>query len=318
MCFVLFFGKIKAHNGCLWPYKSHTDFGVLCDLCSCSTSSGSMGFGTLNNANFVGLRYIYQKFESQNGVFQNSPKSEENFNTYQLWAQIPINNKYYVTANLPYQDLTRSLNETTQNINGVGDANIIAWYKLPLIKKKKNNETVDFNKTNQTAAHTLLFGLGVKLPTGKFEEALTDNVNPGFQVGTGSFDGIFSAGYNYAGNKIGVNTLLSYYLKGENKNEYKFGDQVSFSTNVYTVFKTKKINIMPFLGLSGDSYSEIKQYNETLNDTNGTIVNTSIGTEVNLKAFVLGVNFTAPIHQDLFGGNVQSKNRLALYLNYSL
>ncbi|WP_421150152.1 hypothetical protein [Seonamhaeicola sp. NFXS20] len=318
MLFALILAKSNAceHQPCL--HEPLTNFGVLCDLCSCSTSSGSMGFGTLNNSNFIGFRYIYQTFESQNGVFQNSPKSKEIFNTYQLWAQIPVKNNFYLSVNLPYQDLNRTLNQTTENINGIGDANIIAWYKLPLLKKKESGETVDYNTTDQTTGHSLLFGLGVKLPTGKFEELLADNINPGFQVGTGSFDGIISTGYSYSGKKIGVNTLLSYYLKGENKNEYKFGDQISFSANVYTVVNAKKVNFMPFVGVSGDTYNKITQYGETLNDTNGNIINTSLGAEVNIKTFVFGVNFTKPIHQDLFGGNVKSKNRLTLYLNYSL
>ena len=266
--FLLQTSIVKAHS-IEKPCNNHEPFKVMCDLCGCSTSSGSFGFGTLSNANFVGVRYIYQNFESRNGIFENSPISKETFNTYQLWAQIPINKSFYVSANLPYQDLTRNFNNAKENINGLGDASIIGWYKLPFYKKQQKKEgknekeneggrederEVNFNKEREASGHSLQFGLGIKLPTGKFEESLADNINPGFQVGTGSVDGIFSLGYNYGGDKYGVNTLLSYYLKGENKNDYQFGNQFSYATNFYRAFSTEKMNIMPFVGVSGDVY----------------------------------------------------------------
>ncbi|KJD33672.1 hypothetical protein PK35_06970 [Tamlana nanhaiensis] len=297
-------------------YFSQYEFDFDCDLCGCSTGSGSFGFGTLNNANFVGVRYINQQFESKNGVFTNSPVSKETFNTYQLWAQVPINTSFYVSVNVPYQDLNRSLNDTNENLNGIGDASIIAWYKLPFYKKVSNEEFEATEKEN--SGHSLQFGLGVKLPTGKFEEALVDRVNPGFQVGTGSLDAIFSLGYNYAADKFGVNTLLSYYLKGENKNEYKFGNQFSYATKFFTAFAVKKAMIMPFLGVSGDVFNKIEQYGETINDTNGAILNSSLGTEFVVNRCIFGVNYTLPVSQNLFGGNVKSKNRLSLYFNFAL
>ncbi|MCB4798895.1 transporter family protein [Neotamlana laminarinivorans] len=318
-CFLLFaivFRATAVASEIDPPFKSSSYFDYDCDLCSCSTGSGSFGFGTLNNSNFIGLRYINQSFESRNGVFSNSPVSKETFNTYQLWAQIPVSNKFYVTANLPYQDLNRTFQGDSETINGIGDASVIAWFKLPFYKKDSNFEMKDMER--EVSGHSLQFGLGIKLPTGNFEEALADNVNPGFQVGTGSFDGIFSLGYNFGVDKIGVNTILTYYLKGENKNEYQFGNQFSYSAKVYSVFSGERYAVMPFLGLSGDVYNKIKQYNETLSNTEGDIVNTSIGAEVPYKKCILGFSYTLPVSQDLFGGNVKSKNRLSVYLNYAL
>ena len=89
---------------------------IFCDICSCATSSGSTGFGTLSNTNFFGVRYMYQNFESRNGIFENSPLSEEKFNTFQLWAQISVYKNFYVTANLPYQDLNKILNGASENL----------------------------------------------------------------------------------------------------------------------------------------------------------------------------------------------------------
>lgn len=296
---------------------NHEPSIAFCDLCGCSTSSGSFGFGTLSNANFIGVRYIYQNFESKNGIFENSPISKESFNTYQLWAQIPINKSIYVSANLPYQNLKREFKGATESLNGIGDASVIGWYKHVFYKKQDEN-VVDFSGEREASGHSIQFGLGIKLPTGEFEQALADNINPGFQVGTGSTDGIFSLGYNYGGNKFGVNTLLSYYLKGENKNDYQFGNQFSYAVNFYTAIPRKKMNIMPFVGVSGDIYDSIVQYGETLKDTDGNILNASIGSELAIKKFIFGASYTLPISQDLFGNTVESKQRLSLYVNFAL
>lgn len=301
------------------PCESHNlePLGVMCDLCGCSTGSGSFGFGTLGNSNFVGLRYIYQNFESRDGIFKNSPESKEAFNTYQLWAQLPVNDLLSITVNLPYQDLSRKrVNANTESLRGLGDGSAIGWYKINFYKKESDSLT--FSIKREPSGHSLQFGLGVKLPTGKFEEALADNVNPGFQVGTGSVDGIFSLGYNYGTNKFGVNTLMTYYVKGENKNDYQFGNQFSYAANFFTAISSETYNIMPFVGVSGDVYDEIRQFGETIANTNGNIINATMGSELAIQKFIFGLNYTLPVSQNLFGGNVTSKNRLSVYVNFAL
>ncbi len=302
-------------------HKDHLHYNeptkVFCDICSCATSSGSTGFGTLSNSNFFGVRYMYQNFESRNGIFENSPTSEEHFNTFQLWAQISVYKNFHVTANLPYQDLNKDFNGVSENLSGLGDASVIGWYKHVFYKKEASDE-VNFSEEKTPSGHSLQFGLGIKVPTGKFEQRLTESVNPGFQVGTGSVDTVLSLGHNYGGDKIGVNTLLSYYAKGENKNEYQFGNQFSYSSRVFTVFPKENVNVMPFLGVSGDIYNEIKQYGEKIANSNGNIVNGTLGLEVIYKKFIFGSNYTLPIYQDLFGGNVESKQRFSVYLNIAI
>ncbi|MGJ8592439.1 MAG: hypothetical protein ACSHXF_07820 [Aquaticitalea sp.] len=310
---VLMLLTVETMNACTHNYRTYFD----CDLCGCSTSSGSAGFGTLDNLSFVGIRYIYQNFESKDGIFANSPTSKEQFNTYQLWGKIPVNESFFVNAIVPYQDLTRKFNDGVEHINGLGDMSVIGWYQLKLYKKKEKDE-VDFNEVRELSAHRLNFGLGIKLPTGAFEEALTDRINPGFQVGTGSTDGIFSVMHSYSKNKFGLNTSATYYVKTENKNEYRFGNQFSFASNAYYNVPFKTSALMPFVGISGDIYNSIEQFGETLQDTDGNSVNGSIGNEFMTGKFNFGANYTFPVSQHLFGDDVTAKSRITLYINYIL
>jgi hypothetical protein len=50
-----------------------------------------MGFSSMLNSNFVGIRYFNQSYSV--GIFANSPWIDENFNTAQIWTKIPVTDK---------------------------------------------------------------------------------------------------------------------------------------------------------------------------------------------------------------------------------
>jgi hypothetical protein len=54
---------------------------------------GSMGFSSMLNSNFIGIRYFNQSYSSRDGIFANSPWIDENFNTAQIWTKIPVTGK---------------------------------------------------------------------------------------------------------------------------------------------------------------------------------------------------------------------------------
>lgn len=286
----------------------------MCDLCGCATSSGSSGFGTLNNVSFVGVRYLHQSFESRDGIFSDSPMSTETINTYQLWSRIPISEKFYINAILPYQDLSRERRSENERLSGLGDAVIMGWYRHIFYKRPEGSDVVFENKTPNGFQMDL--GLGIKLPTGRFEESQTNRINPGFQVGTGSWDGIASAAFSYGKNDTGINLLTTYYLKSTNKNDYRFGNQFSTVATVFHNIGFNTSSLTPFIGLNVDIYDSIVQFDETLPDTDGYIVQGSIGTEFAFRNYILGANMSIPVAQELFGGDVESRARATFYVNY--
>lgn len=293
-----------------------------CDLCGCTTSSGSSAIGDLSMSNFIGVRYIYQQFESRDGIFENSPTSNEYFNAYQIWGRVPISKNIFLNAVIPYQDLKRNFDDRSEHLTGLGDINITGFYQFKFYKKqeKTNDEEENYawSDTRELSNHTLNIGLGVKLPTGEFEEELADKVNPGFQVGTGSWDVYPIVMHGYSNNNIGITTTIAYYFKSKNKNEYRFGNQFSYSTNLYYMFLKNEQAFKPFVGVSGDVFDSIEQFGETLADTDGSIVNASLGIEYATGKILLGAKYTQPFYQDLFNGNVKSKSQIALYLNLSI
>lgn len=298
-------------HGLLEPLK------VYCDLCGCGTNGSALGFGDLATTNFVGARYTTQSFESINGLFKNSPKSNEYVNNYQVWGRFPISKSFYTSVIIPYQDLKRDFQGTTEKVSGLGDVSAMGWYKKTFYKKQ---DSVNFNMEKMPSGHSINIGAGLKFPTGKFEQKLTDRVNPGFQVGTGSLDYALALQYNFLGNKIGANLSTTYYIKTENKNEYRFGNQMGVAVKTFynQQLKNKDMAIRPYLGASYDKFNTIVQYQEAIKDTDGHLLNGSLGAEYGYLKMVLGASYTIPVDQQLFGGKVVSKNQFSFYVNYSL
>ncbi|HEX9151712.1 MAG TPA: transporter, partial [Flavobacterium sp.] len=131
-----------------------------CDACGCSASGGSMGFSSMLNNNFVGVRYFNQSYTSREGIFANSPWIDENFNTVQIWTKIPITEKIQISALVPYHFHNRELSTGIENSKGLGDISVMAMYSL-----------YQTHKDSTVFTHKLQLGGGVKIPTGKFDEA---------------------------------------------------------------------------------------------------------------------------------------------------
>jgi len=306
------FTKSFANSPC-----EHLTPLFFCDLCGCTTSGGSFGFGDLTASNFVGLRYTYQKYQSRNGIFANSPTSIETINTVQLWARVPLSEKVSISTIVPLNYLQRTFEGSVENLDGLGDVNIMGWYAIPLFNKA-SKDSIANTLIESSSSQALSFGIGVKLPTGTFEERLTDKVNPGFQVGTGSLDYIAALSYNYGKNNFGLNLNATYYIKTANKNEYRFGNQFAYALNgFYNLISNEKLLVRPFAGLSGDVFDAIEQYDEKQPETDGTIINGALGTEIGYHKFLTGVSYSHPLQQDLFGGNVKSKGRFSVYVNFN-
>ena len=279
-----------------------------CDACGCSANGGSMGFSSMFNNNFIGLRYFNQSYTSKDGIFNNSPWVDETFNTVQVWARIPITAKLQLTALVPYHSHNRDRSTGKENIEGLGDLTVLAMYTV--------YETM---KDSTVFTHKWQFGGGLKLPTGKFDEANNKgSVNPGFQVGTGSWDYLLNTEYVVKRGQLGLNSMLNYTIKTENKKEYQFGNQFNYGSTLFYLFDWDKVKLVPQLGVAGEVYKGNKQHHLGVLDSAGDIVFSKFGFEAGRNDFSVGVNVMLPINQNLSNGKVESNYRWSVNLNYSL
>jgi len=278
-----------------------------CDACGCSASGGGMGFSSMINKNFVGLRYFYQSYSSRDGIFNDSKWIDENFNTVQLWARIPVFKNFQVSALVPYHFHNRELSTGEQTISGLGDITVLGMYTV-----------YQTHKDSTVFVHTLQAGGGVKAPSGTYDSDNKGSVNPSFQVGTGSWDYLLAAEYVIKHKDLGLNTMINYAFKTENDKHYQFGDQFNYASTLFYVMEGSKFTFVPQLGLAGEMYATNKQYKEDVPNTKGDILFGKLGIEAGTGRFSVGVNGMLPINQNLTGGRVEANYRWSVNLNYSL
>lgn len=293
--------KFSSHNHIL-DLKE-----ILCDACGCSASGGSMGFASILNPNFIGVRYFNQSYKSTDGLYSNSPWYEENFNTFQVWGRIPITKKIQISALLPYHFHNRESANGKQNISGIGDATFLGMYE---VFKTKNDSA--------TFSHSVQIGTGVKIPLGKFDEANNGSINPSYQVGTGSWDYVLATEYVIKRKQFGLNTMLNYTIKTENDKNYRFGNQTNYAGTFFYLLETSKFIFVPQLGFAGEIYANNYQYNQKVRGTAGDIFMSKIGFEIGKNRWSFGANAMLPINQNLNAGRVEANYRWSVNLNYTL
>jgi hypothetical protein len=279
-----------------------------CDACGCSANGGSMGFSSMLNSNFIGVRYVYQSYTTKEGVFNNSPWIDENFNTVQIWSRIPVTKRIQMSTLLPYHNNNRDLATGKEGISGIGDFTIMGMYTL--IQPKMDSIS--------NYSHKVQFGGGLKAPTGKYNVANNGTLNPSFQLGTGSWDYLLVSEYVVKRKQFGINTALSYTFKTENRKQYQFGNQFNYGSTLFYFLDLDKVKLVPQAGIAGEVYASNKQVKQEVIGTKGDILFSKFGLEVGKNKFSLGLNAMLPINQNLTGGNVKSNYRFSINLNYSL
>lgn len=288
-------------------YHSFLEEEDFCDACGCSASGGSMGFASMLNTNFVGIRYFNQQYKSMDGLYSNSPWYKENFNTVQVWGRIPVSETVQVSALIPYHFHERETATGNKSINGIGDITVLAMYRL-----------YQTHKDSTFLVHTLQLGGGIKAPTGKFNEANSGSINPSFQVGTGSWDYLLATEYVVKRKQFGLNSMLNYVIKTENQKSYRFGNQFNYAGTFFYLYEKNSFSIVPQLGFAGEVYESNYQHNQKLRNTNGDIFFGKVGFEVGKERLSFGANAMLPINQNLTGGNVEANYRWSVNFNYSL
>jgi hypothetical protein len=279
-----------------------------CDACGCSANGGSMGFSSMLNTNFIGLRYIQQSYTTKEGIFNNSPWIDENFSTVQVWSRIPVTERIQLNALLPYHNNTRKLPTGNEATSGIGDLTVMGMYNL--IQPKMDSLS--------NYSHNLQIGGGVKAPTGKYNAANNGTLNPSFQLGTGSWDYLLVTEYILKRNQLGLNTSLSYTFKTENQKQYQFGNQLNYGSTLFYLLDLDTIKLVPQAGIAGEIYESNKQVKQDVIGTKGDIFFGKFGIEAGKDKFSIGLNAMLPINQNLTDGNVKANYRWSINLNYSL
>jgi hypothetical protein len=287
------------------------DFSYACDICGCANSGAYFGLLPQSNKSLIGVRY--QRLNFLTHPDSKVLRTEENFNVAELYARFFPIKRVQVMAFLPYRTDQQVTSADVKKQNGLGDATILANYNvLNTLMDKENSGAF---------THTLLVGGGVKLPTGKFkfdENNPLQVANANFQLGTGSTDFIVNAFYTINKGDWGLATNVSRKFNTTNSEDYKFGNQLFGTIDLYKSFRLGKgdISITPSIGIYAENAEHGTQHGQVLDLTGGRLLNGSAGVTLFTNRWTLGVNGQSPLAQRSSSGHVVVKNRLLVQLGF--
>jgi hypothetical protein len=276
-----------------------SQFDVLaCDICGCANGSAFVGLTPRAGAQFAGIRYRYRSYDSHlNSILL---KTRETFQTAELWARFyPVKN-FQLMAFLPYnsnhQVLLNSGTETLKN--GIGDAIILGHIGI-------FNTFLDTTNTSHIY-QSLMIGGGVKLATGKFEYGYEDEINPNFQLGTGSTDFLLSAIHTIKIHDWGLNTEIGGRISTRSNDKYRFGNRINGSLTAFYSKNWGVFSIMPNAGVLMDyGFRDIKE-GQRNSQTGGFAALANAGVEMYYSRFNIGLSYRLPVYQNLGGGELKS------------
>jgi hypothetical protein len=278
-----------------------------CDLCGCSNGSSFVGLLPRSGSQFVGLRYRLRSFDSH--LNSQMLKTKEDYQTLEVWGRFyPIKN-LQVLAFLPHNNNQQTLlySGTKAQKKGIGDATILAHYNIL-------NTFLDSTNTSEIY-HNLMIGGGIKLPTGKFEYGYSDaEINPNFQLGTGSTDFLLSAIHTVRYKKIGLNTEVGARISTKSNEHYKFGNRLSASLIAFYAKNFGHFSIMPNIGSTIDYGFKDHKEGVLNSQTGGYTLLGSLGVQAYYKVLTAGLVFQEPIAQNLGGGELKTRPQSSVFL----
>lgn len=288
---------------------------MACDICGCGVGSYYTGILPEFNKKIFGLRYRYNSIQTHIGPggVTSYLTTDETFRTTELWGGWTISKKFRLTGYIPVS-FNEKLNQgITHKKSGLGDIGVQAFYQL---FDKRNDKGKNF------ISHSLWAGAGIKLPTGKYNEAEKDanqqSANT-FQLGTASTDFTFNLYYDLRIQDFGINTSASYKVNTKNTSNYRYGNKLNTSLQAYYKFlMAKKVRIAPNAGLSWETADKDRDNKFPVDVSGGNILLQTLGAEVSFGKIAIGGNWQRPLSQDLANGFVKANDRAMVHLSFML
>lgn len=274
-----------------------TTSSFACDVCSCAASNSSM-MNITSDGHYLSFTYNYLRFRFKDGVHDNSPHGQDHIHQFGINGQYAINKKIALQMSIPYQNNVRNTEDERVSNIGIGDISLNGMFTV-------------FTHQN----HKIKTGLGVKFPTGKFDYEVAAITNTSAsQLGTGSLDFNVPLEYVYSYKKFATQVRATYFYKTENKDNFKFGNQAQVKVvGAYKVIEGDNHYYGINLGISYDSYLETEIRESKILDTDGYLMNSTIGVNYESEKIITGINYQLPVSQNLIEGDVDFQQGINFY-----
>ncbi|MGB0431325.1 MAG: hypothetical protein ACPGLV_12695 [Bacteroidia bacterium] len=184
----------------------------------CSVGSVLNGVNQSGTSNYLGIQSIYFNNNSPVQDFWGKMYSNSSTgNSLNLSGRYYFRHKIGLSGTINYNWLKEVTYVDKNTTSGIGDSRVLI--ELPIYKKITSDKNVFFS-----------LSAGLEVPTGKMSDNLTLRA---FSTGSGSWD--FPIQFQFFTNKNhkGLNINFAYQVNSFNPNNYKFGNQLSFSASTF-------------------------------------------------------------------------------------
>ncbi|GAA4307695.1 hypothetical protein GCM10023149_01310 [Mucilaginibacter gynuensis] len=247
---------------------------------------------------------------NRNGVITNhagNPSDYEVYRATEIRARYFAARRLEINAIVPYVSNTEKYNGNTSTLAGLGDINIYAGYHL--LRK------LDRKVINQR----LIVGLGIKLPTGKYNAENFEGIkyNTLSQTGTGSTDGFVYFNYMAGYKKAGVSLSGTYKVNGENADRVSIANSTTGYLNLfYNVGITNTVKMVPSAQLAYE-YSGGEKYRGV---RTGEHVMNNLMSGVGVDVFVKNITFNLAVQTKAWAAaddHPQPSGRVVIGVTYN-
>jgi len=274
-----------------------------CDICGCSVSNYNPFLFPQLSKTFVNVSYLNRVYYTHKGDFNSS---KQHLNSFIVTGQYSITKKLQLTAMVPYHFNQLQNATKAQDVSGLGDISLLVNYKL-------------WEKLTPVVRQTFTAGAGIKLPSGNYSTANgTGLEEQNFQLGTGSTDYILNGSYLANFSKIMLNAAATYKYNTQNSNGFRFGDVLTTSATAVYRKEVGSISVSPYLQATNEAQLKDASKNTIIDASGGHALYGGGGIDVNTKRFATGVNWQAPVSQNLGQGAITVKPRFSAHLSITL
>jgi hypothetical protein len=244
---------------------------------------------------------------------------QENYNTFEIRGAFYTREVWKTTIVIPFVNNHQLVGGNSRfNVNGLSDPILLESYQV------FNSLKTDDDKTFK---HRLQVGGGVKIPLGRIDKTYENGLpNLDLQPGSGSLDFISSITYLFKVKNFGVNSNVNFKFNGFNKDNYKYGNTLNSTINIFWQTSMGKFTFMPMIGGYFENMTLDKsKYEQNGNrmiidyiDTGGQLLFGSAGLKLFYKSMSLSLNYQKNMYSQLNGyTQLLTKNRINVGVTYS-
>lgn len=246
----------------------------------------------------------------------------ETYTVTSLEAQWYLNSRTLSYLYLPYIANRRNLNTPLNEVmkkNGLGDILVGGKYYL-------YNSAL--YRTRPNFKQYLLFGVGMKFPTGSYNDfdSKTNEIEPTLQPGSGTTDFLLSADYQLQFKHFILQAAATYRINQENRYTYRYGNRLNIGVEaLYEWSVDSNLEIVPNVSLQLTDAKSNELNGKLINGfpagsdrfgTGGKVMWGGIGMAFKAKNTQVQFDYYLPLSEELIGGQLSYNQQLEVALRW--